>query len=539
MSGRDSKSARAIAAEVLQRFDPVREYAGPILERLLDQTQERQRATDLVYGTIRNFHAIDAVVSRFSGRLPARISPPLLSVIRVAVYELAYSPATPVYSIVNEAVADAGRAGGRKQTGFVNAVLRQVARHICDRQAGLSASDARRTLVQTPETGCVFDTDFLPDPATAEAAYLGTCFSLPPWLVTQWLDEYGPQQTRSICLACNRRPSLYVRVNPLRTTAEGLLGRFEQTGIQAEPVVAGGIVKAEGSVGSDAVRRFSSMGILPMSSTGVPPVKTGPGWHYDLRAGRGPQRTVSRWGAPCPCYGMPSRAHHEQAALDDAAHAPPMIRITGPHAVTQLSGFAEGLFTVQDLSASEAVRALGPQQGWSILDLCSAPGTKTTQLAEATRDSACITATDIDPKRLERVQENITRLGFKSVTVVRDVEIGREMRGSFDAILLDVPCSNTGVLARRVEARFRIRPKAMEELVARQKDLLARATGLVKAGGRICYSTCSIQRIENQGLIRDFLSRSGQCELVHEELILPSAGPFDHDGAYVALLRKR
>jgi 16S rRNA (cytosine967-C5)-methyltransferase len=509
MSGGDSKSARAIAAEVLQRFDPAHAYAGPILESLLDRTQERQRATDLVYGTIRNLHAIDAVISEFSGRLPNRISSVLLSIIRVAVYELVYNPATPVYSIVNEAVTDAGRAGGKKQTGFVNAVLRQVARHISDRQAGLSASDARRTLVQTPETGCVFDSDFLPDPATAEAAYLVECFSLPPWLVTYWLDEYGPQQTRSICLACNRRPSLYVRVNPLRTTAEGLLERFAQAGIRAERVVSGGVVRAE-SLGNDS------------SCRGRPA--------RDSRAGR-PRHGAAKMAATQPGGGW--------EPPDNASRRPQMIRITGPHAVTQLPGFAEGLFTVQDLSASQAVRALEPQPGWSILDMCSAPGTKTTQLAEATRDSACITATDIDPKRLERVQENVTRLGFKSVTIVREGQIGPETAGSFDAVLLDVPCSNTGVFARRVEARFRIRPNIIEQLAVTQRDLLARATSLVRAGGRICYSTCSIQEAENQGLVRDFLARNGQCQLVREERILPSAQRFDHDGAYVALLMKK
>ncbi len=122
-----------------------------------------------------------------------------------------------------------------------------------------------------------------------------------------------------------------------------------------------------------------------------------------------------------------------------------MIRIAGPHAVTQLPGFSEGLFTIQDLSASQAVRILDPQPGWSILDLCSAPGTKTTQLAEATRDSAHITATDINPDRLDRVRENITRLGLKSVTILPYAQLEQgQARRPFDAILLDAPCSNTG-----------------------------------------------------------------------------------------------
>jgi 16S rRNA (cytosine967-C5)-methyltransferase len=230
---------------------------------------------------------------------------------------------------------------------------------------------------------------------------------------------------------------------------------------------------------------------------------------------------------------MPSRAHYEQTGP-----VPDMIRVVGPHAVTQLPGFAEGLFTVQDLSAAQAVRILDPQPGWAILDLCSAPGTKTTQLAETTRDSARILATDINPDRLDRVRENIARLGLTSVTILPYAQLEEGQAESFDAVLLDAPCSNTGVLARRVEARFRLRRKALQELAATQKSLLAKAAGLVKPGGRICYSTCSIQRQENQD-VREFLTQNRRFELVREELLLPSAEPVDHDGAYVALLIRR
>jgi 16S rRNA (cytosine967-C5)-methyltransferase len=455
VSAQESRSARAIAAQVLREFDPVHDYAGPILDRLLGQTEERQRATDLVYGTLRNMTALDAVIAHFSGRAIARIAPPLLSILRIGVYELIYSPATPVYSIVNEAVSNVENAGGKRQTGFVNAVLRQITRHITDRQIDLAQTNPRQTLVQTPQMGCRFDTDFLPDPATSLPEYLSMCFSLPAWLVGEWLERFGPEQARAICFACNRRPSLYIRVNPLRTTAQDLLARFEQAGIRGQPVPPGD-----------------------------------------------------------------------------------MIRMTGPHAVTHLPGFAEGLFTVQDLSASQAVRILDPQPGWSILDLCAAPGTKTTQLAEATRDAAHIFATDINPDRLERVRENVTRLGLTSVTVVPYAQLEEGQAGPFDAILLDAPCSNTGVLARRVEARFRLRRKALRQIAATQKALLAKAAGLVKPGGCICYSTCSIQHQENQD-VREFLLESSQFELAREELTLPSAESFDHDGAYVALLTRK
>jgi 16S rRNA (cytosine967-C5)-methyltransferase len=478
MAARDLQSARTIAAQVLHGFDPARDYAGQKLDRLLDRTQERQRATDLVHGTIRNRCAIDAVITKFSGRPTARIDARLLTILRIAVYEIACSPATPVYSIVDEAVNTIGTSGGKKQSGFVNAVLRQIVRHVTNRQADLAQANPRRTLVQTPQVGCEFDADFLPDLSTDAATHLSLRFSLPSWLVAEWLKEFGPERTPAICLACNRRPSLYVRVNTLRTTPENLLAKLQQAGVQAEPVC------------SVPVRAYPDNAL---------------------------------------------RRHYEQ---EDAAQPPDMIRITGPHAVTQLPGFAEGLFSVQDLSASMAVRTLAPQPDWSILDLCSAPGSKTTQIAELSRDAASITATDIDPTRLERVAENIARLGLKSITIVPHAQLERGTE-RFDAILVDAPCSNTGVLSRRVEARFRVTAQAVKDIAAIQKGLLAKTASLVKPGGRICYSTCSIQRRENQDLVRDFLAGHSDFELASESLLLPSTGPFDHDGSYVALLKQK
>jgi len=474
----DLQSARAIATQVLHGFDPAREYAGQTLDRLLDRTRERQRATDLVHGTIRNRSAIDTIIAKFSGRPTARIDARLLTILRIAVYEIAYSPATPVYSIVDEAVNTAGTSGGKKQSGFVNAVLRQIVRHVANRQADLAQASPRRTLVQTPKAGCEFDTDFLPDLSTDAVTHLSIRFSLPSWLVAEWLSEFGPERALAVCMACNRRPGLYVRVNTLRTTPDELLVRFQQAGVQAEPVRS-----------------------VPVRA-------------YPDNA---------------------SRRHYEQ---EDATHAADMIRIAGPQAVTQLPGFSEGLFSVQDLSASQAVRILDPQPGWSILDLCAAPGSKTTQIAELTQDAATVVATDIDPVRLERVGQNVARLGLKSVTIVPHAQL-EQRAGPFDAILLDAPCSNTGVLARRVEARFRVTAQAVKDIAAIQKGLLAKAAGLVKAGGRICYSTCSIQRGENQDIVRDFLAGHGDFAMANESLLLPTTGLFDHDGGYVALLKRK
>jgi len=459
MTDQKSKSARLIAAEVLNQFDPKRHYAGSILNRLLHQTSERQRATDLVFGTMRNRRAIDTVIAVFCGRPIERIQQKLLNIIRIGTYELVYSPVTEVYSIVNEAVENAKTLAGRKQIGFVNAVLRQIAKHIANRQIRLSQADAKCTLVQTPATGCEFDTSFLPDHKTHATDYLSTVFSLPEWLVADWLGQFGAESARQICLASSRRPSIYIRPNTLKTTAHALAEKLGKQDIDCELV--------EGT----------------------------------------------------------------------------MIKLGGPRAVAGLAGFDEGLFTVQDMAASQPVRLLAPQPDWTILDLCAAPGVKTTQLAEATDDSAKIIATDIDGRRLRMVRENTARLGVNGVDVVAYEELSNSQfkiqDSKFDCVLLDVPCSNTGVLAKRVESRYRLKPDAIKELAKVQTELLRTAAPMVKPQGKICYSTCSIQRGENGELIRDFLQENDDFQLESENLTLPSAEDLDHDGGYTAILVKR
>ncbi|GAH03872.1 unnamed protein product, partial [marine sediment metagenome] len=278
-----------------------------------------------------------------------------------------------------------------------------------------------------------------PDPKASPARYFSIAFSLPEWLITDWLSEFGAELTRQICFASNRRPSIYIRPNTLKTTTQQLLEKFRQADIDFE--------------------------IVP----NVIPAQVG----------------IQK--------------------SDDADDS--MIKLKAAKAVTELPGFAEGEFTVQDITASQAVRILQPQPEWTILDLCAAPGTKTTQLAELAKDSAKIIATDIDGERLKKVRENTTRLGINSVKIVAYENLGRTAAeiGPFDAVLLDVPCSNTGVLAKRVEARYRIKPKAIKELTKIQSELLEKAAAMIKPQGKICYSTCSIQKQENNELVRNFL----------------------------------
>jgi 16S rRNA (cytosine967-C5)-methyltransferase len=217
------------------------------------------------------------------------------------------------------------------------------------------------------------------------------------------------------------------------------------------------------------------------------------------------------------------------------------IQTKGGRAIEKLPGYGEGLFSVQDVTASEAVRMLAPRAGWKVLDLCAAPGGKTTQMAEAMGDEGRIYATDIDAVRLKSVTSGIERMGIGCVTVIpyADVQHAVAEAGGFDAVLLDVPCSNTGVMARRCEVRYRLTAKGMASLTRAQASILAVAAGMVRAGGRICYSTCSIDRSENEDVVGGFLRTSTQFGMVAEKLTMPSAARIDRDGGYVAILQKK
>jgi 16S rRNA (cytosine967-C5)-methyltransferase len=458
MTGQSKKTAREIATAALNRFDSKHGYITTFLNELLHQTDETQRATDLVFGAIRNRVLIDDVITRFADCPVERIQTKLLNIIRIASFELIYSPQTPEYSIVNEAVNLAKALAGKKQTAFVNAVLRQITRHIENRQILLSQTEPRRTLPQNLSTGCQFDTNILQDPHASPADYLSLAFSLPKWLVADWLDEFGQESTHQICFANSRRPGIYIRPNTLKITTQQLADKFIQADIDFD--------------------------IVPI----------------------------------------------------DTPQASSMIKLGNPRAITELPGFQQGLFTVQDITASLPVRFLNPRPEWTILDLCAAPGTKTTQLAELTEDSAKIISTDIDPERLKSVKENTDRLGITSVSIVAYEEV---LNSKFDCVLLDVPCSNTGVLAKRIEARYRINPKAIEKLTKTQSDLLDTAAKMLKSNGKICYSTCSIQKAENSERVKDFLRQKPGFELQSELLTLPSAEGFDCDGGYVAVITRK
>ena len=206
--------------------------------------------------------------------------------------------------------------------------------------------------------------------------------------------------------------------------------------------------------------------------------------------------------------------------------------------VTRLDAFARGAIQPQDPTATGVVLACGPRPGMKVLDLCAAPGTKTTHLAELMGNKGSIVAADVSREKLDRIADNCRRMGITIVQPILADAVGSLEGGGFDLVLADVPCSNTGVLARRAEARWRFSAEALSKLVEDQK-FLARAAGhFARPGGRLVYSTCSIEPQENAEIARWLAQTEPQLRLAREELTLP-AGAADaaawRDGGYLAL----
>jgi 16S rRNA (cytosine967-C5)-methyltransferase len=201
--------------------------------------------------------------------------------------------------------------------------------------------------------------------------------------------------------------------------------------------------------------------------------------------------------------------------------------------LASLESFQAGWFYIQDASTLLAALELAPKAEETILDLCAAPGGKTTFIAQQINNNGKIVAGDVAEDRLKLIHENCLRLGVTCVEAIQNSELKTE-NSRFDKILIDAPCSNTGVLRRRVDLRWRVSPDEILRLQKTQLELLKLAAPMLKPGGALIYSTCSLESGENAVVIQEFLRSHPAFKLERERELLPFAD--NVDGAYVAKL---
>lgn len=421
-------------------------YADAALERELARHAlagpDRALATELLYGAVRQRRLLDAWIDAH-GRVPAeRQPPPLRWLLHVGLYQLLFSERVPAAAAVHTTVDLAKQGGLARLAPVVNGLLRAVLR----RRDALAA----RPGLSDPWLG-------LPLPADPAEA-LGLRHSLPGWLARELGGWLPPERAEAFAAACNRPPSLDLRVNPLRGSREAVCAELAAAGITAEPL---------GDCPSGLVLRDRQ---------------------GDLRS---------------------------------------------------LPGYGEGRWCVQDRAAQRIVPLLDPQPGERVLDACAAPGGKSTQIAEAMADRGEVWAIDRSAARLQRLEANAARLGLTAIrSEAADAAdlagLHPEWLGAFDRVLLDAPCSGLGTLARHADARWRVQPAAIEELVALQRRLLEAMLPLLRPGGRLVYATCTVHPRENGERIAELLAAHPGWRCLQQQQWWPGQG--EGDGFYVAVL---
>jgi 16S rRNA (cytosine967-C5)-methyltransferase len=399
--------------------------------------------------------------------------PALQNLLRLGLYQIFRLDRIPDHAAVNETVELAKQNGFGAQAGFVNAVLRGYLREQDETKKLLAGLK-----ISQPALG----------------------WSHPEWLVARWQKRWGAERTAQLLEWNNTPPKTFARINTLKFGRAGSPLPAEHP--QAEN-------------GAHGVTRptFENAGDL-----------------------------LTRWRDENVEYDFVRRDWLEENLVFELKLHPPL---------SSLASFRDGWFYIQDPGTLLAVCKLGPQPGETILDFCAAPGGKTTFIAQLMNNQGRIVAQDVSDERLKWIQENCERLGVACVEYCRSrgnealtSKAGMDQRlltssptnQLFDRILVDVPCSNTGVMRRRVDLRWRIQPEEIERLRATQLDLLKQTASQVKPGGVLVYSTCSLEPEENGEIVKQFLSEHADFKLEYERELLPFVD--NVDGAYVAQLKR-
>jgi 16S rRNA (cytosine967-C5)-methyltransferase len=494
---------REVALRAIHGAASQRVFLADALRREFDRADFpaslRSAAGDLASGVVRRRITLDHLLAGCSDRPLKRVNPLLLDLLRLAAYEIVFVEKIPPHASVSEAVNLTKRLIQPAFAGFTNAVLRKFTRRIASR------GDA--------------DVAQAPPPVIDVAA--GADVAHPPPGEAASLQQHQSQPRAAVLHQKESQPGAAVLRQLI--TPDGRVVRFTVDVFpdpQSDP--AGYLASAGGMPRWLVERWIANFGCdeafrIVDASNSEPPVTIRANALVTDPDASGLRAKLSERGVETAPGGIENS-----------------LRVLTPVELTALAEFAAGEFYIQDESAMRAAVWLGPKAADKILDLCAAPGGKATHLAELSRDRAEIYALDQSAERMLMVEANARRLGIQRLrTAVGDArKISDKGKGWFHAALADVPCSNTGVLRRRVEARHRLKCEALAGLVAVQADILRTALASVRLGGRVVYSTCSIEPEENGDLVRRVLAEQSVWRLDAEELLLPRVG--GPDGGYVA-----
>ncbi len=427
-----SVNDRELILEILLMITRDGDYSHIALRQVLDQYQyldkkERSFITRVVNGTLERMIEIDYILNQFSKVKVNKMKPVIRTIMRSSLYQLKYMDAIPPAAVCNEAVKLAGKRGFSQLKGFVNGVLRNISRNL--------------EKVKYPED---------------ELEYMSVKYSLPQWILEQWISDYGKEKTRLMAEASLETPPLAVRFNDDKITKEDLMELLRAENVQVTEV-------------------------------------------EDL---------------------------------------PKALYLSGYDRLTALDSFNKGYYQVQDVSSMQVAYLADPKEGAYCIDVCAAPGGKAVHVAELLKGSGHVEARDLTDYKVDLIWENIERSGLKNIEARRQdaTILSQDSVEKADLVIADLPCSGLGVLARKVDLKYKMTLEGQRELENLQRQILSRVKAYVKPGGTLIYSTCTVNQKENTLNAHWFEKENPEFRLELEEQRLQ--GIHEGDGFYIARFRR-
>lgn len=424
-------NARELAINVLYKVEFGEGYSNVALDKELNKsdldTVDKAFASELVYGVLTWKITLDEIIKMYSSIKIKKISPWILNILRIGIYQIVFLDKIPESAAVNESVKLAKQYGHEASSKFVNAILRKIEKNEMEK---LLAYIATKPIL--------------------EDEIISIVTSHPLWMVDELLKEYDKKFVTEFLNANNITPEITLRSNRLKTTRDELYKLL-------------------------ILRKI------------------------DCRKGN----------------------------LEDSIK------------VKKMTDFKGKLFTVQDEAAQLACLKLAAKPDEIVLDACSAPGGKTTYIAEIMENKGEVEAWDIHPHRVRLVEEAAKKLDISIIHAkVHDATISMpSYKEKFDKILLDVPCSGLGVIRKKPDIKWTRKIEDFEELMSVQEKILDTCSEYLKPGGRMVYSTCTVLKRENEEQIDRFLLTHSDFTLVEQVKLFPNVD--ETDGFYIAVLERK
>ena len=429
-------NVRELVLDILIEVNEKEQYSHLVIREVLGkyqylEKQERAFLTRLAEGTMEHLLEMDYIIDSFSKVKVKKMKPLIRNLLRMSVYQIQYMDAIPNAAVCNEAVKLAKKRGFAQLRGFVNGVLRSIARDVHKLQ--------------------------YPDERLEPLRYLEVNYSMPEWIARQWVKDYGYEKAKAICESFFVERPITIRTNITKISPERLKIRLEEEGVR--------VTEVEGLSYAFAIEGFDYL--------------------------------------------------------------------------RSLGSFQEGLFYVQDISSMMVAQAAAPQRGEYIIDVCAAPGGKSSHLAELLGGTGMVEARDLTEYKVSLIEENIERHGLSNMQAVQmDATVYDEAsKEKADILICDLPCSGLGVMGKKTDIRYKMTSQKQADLVKLQRQILDTVHTYVRPGGTLIYSTCTIHRGENEENVAWFLKKYPDFTLISKEQMFP--GDVYHDGFFIAKLERK